>query len=49
MTLLPHRFLFRVASPCRYVKDMPADEDDYLIDLPESCRLDNFEIGRAHV
>src|SRR5947199_5676415 len=42
MTLLPHRFLFRVAYPCRYVKDMPADEDDFLIDLPESCRLDNF-------
>jgi hypothetical protein len=42
MTLLPHRFLFRVAYPCRYFKDMPADEDDSLIDLPESCRIDNF-------
>ena len=42
MTLLPHRFLFRVAYPCRYVKAMPADEDDSLLDLPESCRLDNF-------
>jgi hypothetical protein len=42
MTLLPHRFLLRVAYPCRYVKAMPADEDDSLIDLPESCRLDNF-------
>jgi hypothetical protein len=42
MTLLPHRFLFRVAYPCRYVKAMPADEDDCLLDLPESCRVDNF-------
>ncbi|HEX5272800.1 MAG TPA: hypothetical protein VFW33_20020 [Gemmataceae bacterium] len=42
MSLLPHRFLFRVAYPCRYVKDMPADAEDALIDLPESCRLDNF-------
>ena len=37
MTLLPHRFLFRVAYPCRYVKAMPSDEDDALLDLPESC------------
>jgi len=42
MTLLPHRFLFRVAYSCRYVKAMPADEDEALLDLPESCRLDNF-------
>src|SRR5215831_9964498 len=42
MTLLPHRFLFRVAYPCRYVKAMPAEEDDSLLDLPETCRLDNF-------
>src|SRR5437868_571386 len=42
VTLLPHRFLFRVAYPCRYVKAMPAEEDDALLDLPESCRLDNL-------
>jgi hypothetical protein len=42
MTLLPHRFLFRVAYPCRYVKSMPEEQEDSLIDLPESCRLDNF-------
>src|SRR5262249_8324845 len=42
MTLIPHRFLFRVAYPCRYVKDMPREDDDYLLDLPEACRLDNF-------
>jgi hypothetical protein len=42
MSLLPHRFLFRVAYPCRYVKDMPSEENDSLLDLPESSRLDNF-------
>jgi hypothetical protein len=42
MALVPHRFLVRVAYPCRYVKDMPRDDDDQLLDLPEACRLDNF-------
>lgn len=42
MPLIPHRFLFRVAYPCRYVKEMPREEDDRLLDLPEECRLDNF-------
>jgi hypothetical protein len=42
MTLLPHRFLFRVAYPCRHVKDVPHEDGDRLLDLPESCRLDNF-------
>lgn len=42
MPLVPHRFLFRVAYACRYVKDMPRDDDDRLLDLPEACRLDNF-------
>src|SRR5262249_51446646 len=41
MALIPHRFLVRIAYPCRHVKDMPREEDD-LLDLPESCRLDNF-------
>jgi len=40
--LVPHRFLFRVAYPCRYVKSMPREQKDQLLDLPESCRLDNF-------
>ena len=42
MALIPHRFLFRVAYPCRYVKGIPHEEDDRLLDLPEDCRLDNF-------
>src|SRR6516162_4643427 len=40
--LIPSRFLFRVAYPCRYVKRIPTDESDRLLDLPETCRIDNF-------
>jgi hypothetical protein len=42
MTLVPSRFLFRVAYACPLVEAMPRDNDDHLIDLPESARLDNF-------
>jgi hypothetical protein len=42
MPLIPHRLLFRVAHPCRYVKDVPREEDDRLLELPEACRVDNF-------
>jgi hypothetical protein len=42
MSLIPHRFLVRVASPCRYVKEVPHEDEDRLLDLPEACRLDNF-------
>ncbi len=41
MDLIPNRFLFRVAYPCRYVADVPRDGDD-LLDLPDDCRIDNF-------
>src|SRR5438093_12228740 len=34
MPLLPSRFLVRVAYPCLYLKE--------LLDLPESCHIDNF-------
>ncbi len=42
MALVPHRFLFRVAYPCHYAKKIPREEGDRLLDLPESCRVDNF-------
>src|SRR5438132_11076168 len=42
MTLIPSRFLFRVAHPCRYVAKMPREDKDRLLDLPEVCRIDNF-------
>jgi hypothetical protein len=43
MSLVPYRFLFRVAYPCRYVADVPREDQDDLLDLPEECRLRNFE------
>src|SRR5262245_5771111 len=42
MPLVPHRFLFRVAYPCRHVKDIPREEGDSLLELPAECSLDNF-------
>src|SRR5690242_2390473 len=42
MTLIPSRFLFRVAYPCRHVAAMPQDEGDRLLDLPDICRIDDF-------
>jgi hypothetical protein len=42
MPLVPHRFLFRVAYPCRYVKAIPHQKGDDLLDLPEACQLDNL-------
>ena len=41
MNLIPNRFLFRVAYPCRFVGGLPRDGDE-LLDLPEFCRIDNF-------
>ena len=41
MPLVPHRFLFRVAHPCRYIKAMPRHGDD-LLDLPPECRVENY-------
>jgi hypothetical protein len=41
--VVPHRFLFRVAYPCRYIKHIPAEDADRLLDLPENCRIENFE------
>jgi hypothetical protein len=42
MPLVPHRFLLRIAHPCRHVKDMPRAERGQLLDLPAECRVDNF-------
>ena len=42
MSLIPNRFMFRIAHPCRYVKKMPLDDDESLLDLPAACRIDNF-------
>lgn len=42
MPLIPHRFLFRIAYPCPYIKDLPREEGDELLALPAPCTLDNF-------
>jgi hypothetical protein len=42
MPLLPHRFLFRITYSCRYVKKVPREKGDSLLELPEDCRLDNL-------
>jgi hypothetical protein len=41
MPVVPYRFLFRIAYPCAYIKKMPREASDQLLDLPESCRIDN--------
>jgi hypothetical protein len=41
-SLIPNRFLVRLAHPCPYVKDMPRDkDDDHLIDLPETALVNS--------
>lgn len=41
--IVPNRFLVRVSHPCPFVKDAPRDtDDDHLVELPDSARLDNF-------
>jgi hypothetical protein len=42
MSLVPHRFIVRVAYPCAYVKKIPHEDDDTLLELPEACRIDSF-------
>ena len=42
MPLVPNRFLFRLIYPCVHVSEMPREDDDSLLELPESCRVDNF-------
>jgi hypothetical protein len=42
MSLVPHRFLFRVAHPCRYAKAMPVRADTRLLDLPADHAIENY-------
>jgi hypothetical protein len=42
MPLVPNRFLVRLLYACPFVKDMPSDDEESLIDLPESATLDSF-------
>jgi hypothetical protein len=42
MPLVPAAFLLRVSYPCRHVKEIPREDDDRLLELPEDCRLPDF-------
>ena len=42
MPLGPNRFLVRLLYACPYVKDMPRDDEESLIELPDAARLDPF-------
>jgi hypothetical protein len=44
MSLVPHRFLLRIAHPCRHAKAMPTRKDTRLLDLAEECRIDNYAV-----
>ncbi|GIW78199.1 MAG: hypothetical protein KatS3mg105_0006 [Gemmatales bacterium] len=37
--MLPAPFFFRIAYPCPYVARMPRDREEFLLDLPEFCRV----------
>lgn len=42
MPLVPNRFLVRLLYACPFVKDMPRDDEEALIELSESARLEPF-------
>jgi hypothetical protein len=42
MAVVPYRFLVRTLYSCPYVKAMPHEDDDSIVELPESARLDPF-------
>jgi hypothetical protein len=42
MSLVPHRFLFRLAHPCRYAKAIPIREDVRLLELSAEHRIENY-------
>jgi len=42
MSVIPYRFLFRLMYSCPHVAGIPRDDEECLIDLPTSARLDPF-------
>lgn len=42
MPVIPARFLVRFMYACPHVADMPLDDEDTLLQLPESAKLDPF-------
>ena len=48
MSVIPYRFLVRLMYSCPHVADMPRDDEDCLIELPDAAALDSFaEIDAA--
>jgi len=43
MSVIPYRFMFRFMYACPYLAEMPRDDDDCLIELPESARLSGLD------
>ena len=42
MPLVPNRFLVRLMYSCPFIQKMPANDEDFSIELPPSARLDPF-------
>ena len=42
MSIIPYRLLVRLMYTCPHVADLPRENDDCLIELPESARIDPF-------
>jgi hypothetical protein len=42
MSLVPHRFLLRLAHPCRFLKAMPLRDDARLLELTPEHRIENY-------
>lgn len=42
MPLLPNRFLVKLMYACPYIENLPIDDEESIVELPESCRLDPF-------
>jgi hypothetical protein len=42
MSIVPARFLFRICRRCQYAKAIPRQEKGEMLELEESCRLENF-------
>ena len=42
MPIVPARFLVRLMYACPYVAQMPMDDEEVIVDLPDSARLDPF-------
>ncbi len=42
MSIIPYRFMFRMKYACPHVAEMPRDDEECLIDLPDPARIEPF-------